>query len=104
MQDLTIGIKKQHFLSYNSSYYPLLNAVELVFFPNIDKESAFKILINDVDHEVTHHIIEKFVDSESSRMIDNIPYKLQMALHVAFNSKQAYLNAFKQIQANPFSF
>ena len=103
IKDLTIGIKTQHFLtSYNSSYFPLFNSVELAFFPNIDTEAAFKILIGDVDHEVTHHIIKELVNSESSRTIDNST--LQSSLHIGFNTEKQYLDIVKQIWQNDFSY
>jgi len=73
------------------SFYRLsANMVNLVYFSHVDKDSAFKALINDVNHEITHHILNKLIDSESSIKYDNT--KLQYKLHIGFNTEEEYMN------------
>lgn len=79
-----------------SSYNGLTETIRLYYHKSLNNDLAFQLLINDVNHEFTHHLLDKWINSEISLQYDN--------LDIAFNLESLYLqigfknpNAFKTI-------
>jgi len=92
---------------FGSIYRFSTDTAELVYWNNIDKNLAFKALINDLNHETTHSILHHFIDKDTSKAYDKIKHdnlKLQIELHIGYNDVNEFLNINKQIQEKDFSF
>jgi len=88
MQDLNIRFKgkierrtDQFMKGYTSSGYKCLeNTIALVYWKKLEEDLALKVLIGDIDHETTHHILKELIDLNTSERFDSTTIQKYLAV------------------------
>jgi len=64
----------------SSGYEYKVDTIALVYWKKLGEDKAFKCLIADVDHEITHRILKKLISLEVSMRLDYTTLQRELAV------------------------